>query len=1041
MSPMGVGPGTPGDNPARARRTPFRLLMAAGIVASGLQPFLTGAAAVAEFAAVATVAAVLVLHRAVRVGPGGETFRFVGAGLLVSATAMALRAQSALGGHPPRFPSILDLGHLAGAPLVTLGLLSLIRACRHDGEHDRMAGIDAAIAGAGVAVVSVLFFVLPIASDQRLDFTARVAAAAYPMVDVVLLTAAIRIAVGIRGRRALAADLLFGGFGALAAADVIHANQAIGHLTGWTGAAEALWLLAYTAIAAAVLHPSADHLFAPADAGGTSPTRHRLVLLAAASCLTPLALAVQAARGEPVNVAVVVGGCVAVSLLVLHRLDLALRAEGTQTAYERVIRETSGALASAPDAGRVQEAALDAISALLGPNLVTAAYVVVSERGTHVIDRLVSHGREEAAWIAIGNLLPSVPDDPRDPIRIPGDGETIIVPVRCRFGPVALLVVESDRAISATTEDALVTLAASAALAVEGLSQAEELHHKRSEARFQELVRHTSDAVLIVDHDRVIRYQTPSVVRVLGYLQVDLEGLSVDRLVHPDHRDAVIGYLQSLATSSPESVRGTEALFVRADDAVIQAEVVGANLLDNIDVAGIVLTIRDITGRKTLEDQLRHQAFHDALTGLANRALFTDRVDHALDRSVRVSTCSPSVLFIDLDDFKTVNDSLGHGAGDHLLRSVAERLRGTLRPADTAARLGGDEFAVLLEDIGSVEEVVVTAERLLSALQEPVDVDGTEVFVQASIGIAVRTDGSTSTDLLRNADLAMYTAKANGKGCVEIFEPAMHSRAVDRMELKADLQRAVEHGQLSVAYQPIVALADARIVGVEALVRWNHPTRGTVSPVEFVPIAEDTGLVMPMGRYVLETACGDLQRWQGRTADDLRINVNLSARQLQSPDLVDQVAEVLRQTGVDPACLTLELTESVLLRDTTIALERLHGLKALGLSIAIDDFGTGYSSLGYLQRLPFDLIKVDRSFVASLRLKPARSTLVGAITDLARTLGVATVAEGIETEEELEGLRELGCEFGQGFLVGAPRSAAALDQLLADVTSVRAATA
>jgi diguanylate cyclase (GGDEF)-like protein/PAS domain S-box-containing protein len=440
------------------------------------------------------------------------------------------------------------------------------------------------------------------------------------------------------------------------------------------------------------------------------------------------------------------------------------------------------------------------------------------------------------------------------PTRLVDDtgGEVVITPVPWRISPVAGRVLAGSAQVPPELDEPLSILGTQTALALDALVQSEELHEKRSEARFQQLVRHSSDAVLIVGRDGRIRYQTPSVVRVLGYLAVDLDGAELERILHPDEAAHLDGFLGQLVHGPPETVRTIDARLLRADDSVIHAEVVGVHLLDNPDVDGIVLTIRDVTGRRTLEDQLRHQAFHDPLTGLSNRALFLDRVEHALARVRRADSPIPAVAFVDLDDFKLVNDSLGHGAGDELLRAVADRLRGCLRSGDTPARLGGDEFAVLLEDAPDVRAVVEVAERILDALHAPVVVEGREVYARASIGIATR-QGPTTTpeELLRNADLAMYTAKANGKGCIETFEPGMHHRAVDRLAIRGELERAVQQEEIAVAYQPIVRLQDAEVVAFEALARWTHPERGPVSPAEFVPIAEDTGLIMPLGVFLL----------------------------------------------------------------------------------------------------------------------------------------------------------------------------------------------
>jgi diguanylate cyclase (GGDEF)-like protein len=387
------------------------------------------------------------------------------------------------------------------------------------------------------------------------------------------------------------------------------------------------------------------------------------------------------------------------------------------------------------------------------------------------------------------------------------------------------------------------------------------------------------------------------------------------------------------------------------------------------------------------------------------------------------------VAFIDLDDFKLVNDSLGHGAGDELLRAVADRLRGCLRSGDTPARLGGDEFAVLLEDAPDARAVVEVAERILDALHAPVLIDGREVYARASIGIATRRGPTTTPEeLLRNADLAMYTAKANGKGCIEIFEPAMHHRAIDRLAIRGELERAVERGEIDVAYQPIVRLDSGEVVAFEALARWTHPERGVVSPMEFVPIAEDTGLIVPLGQLVLEGACQQLGVWlTANPQATWQMCINLSARQLLAPDLVTSVRAAADRAGLEPSSLILELTESVLLADSERVLRRLHRLKDLGVQIAIDDFGTGYSSLSYLQRVPFDFLKIDRAFVATLRHEDPQTTLVRTIMDLGRTLGRTAIAEGIEEQVELDGLLALGCELGQGVHFGGAVDATTLE--------------
>jgi len=411
--------------------------------------------------------------------------------------------------------------------------------------------------------------------------------------------------------------------------------------------------------------------------------------------------------------------------------------------------------------------------------------------------------------------------------------------------------------------------------------------------------------------------------------------------------------------------------------------------------------------------------------------LFSDRVEHALMRSTR-GVPEIAVMFIDLDDFKTVNDSLGHTAGDEVLQEVGRRLKIAVRPTDTVARFGGDEFAVLLDGVDGSAEAADAASRILRALELPIEIDGKNVVPRASVGIClVGEDLETpeATELLRNADVAMYMAKRDSKGSYRVFEPTMHERVVERLELRSDLQHALSLNQLELHYQPVVRLSGREILGVEALVRWNHPTRGTIPPVQFIPVAEETGLIIPMGRWILETACYEGVRLQERFAreEPLTMSVNLSVRQLQSETLVADVRSALSLTGLPASSLVLEITESLMLTDTEFAMQQLHDLKGLGIRLAMDDFGTGYSSLSYLSRFPVDILKMDRSFVGS----EDNEALTSAIIALGTSLSLEVVAEGIELAEQANSLEELGCELGQGYLFARPMDAAALSNFLA----------
>ena len=552
---------------------------------------------------------------------------------------------------------------------------------------------------------------------------------------------------------------------------------------------------------------------------------------------------------------------------------------------------------------------------------------------------------------------------------------------------------------------------------------------RTSEARFQALVQHSSDVIMILDPDGTIRYASPSTASVFGHDPVKLVSTGIESILHPEDLPFTVQFLEELAQSVRARAEGeTPGVLKRewrirhANGAWLTVDNVGTNLLDEPVIRGLVLNTRDVTEQSVIKQQYMHQAFHDPLTDLANRTLFLYQVGHALARAQRQMS-AVTVLFLDLDNFKTVNDSLGHAAGDRLLVEAARRLATCVRDSDLIARLGGDEFAVLVEGTASVDEVLVIANRIGVALRRPFLVGGTEVFVNASIGISRSTQGESTDELVRNADVAMYVAKTRGKGQHALFEMAMHEAALDRLVVEADLRRAIEHEEFMLQYQPIVALDTGDIIGAEALVRWICRDRGKVPPGLFIPIAEETGLIVQIGRWVLRRACHEAKRWTDERGLPVRISVNLSGRQLQEAGIVEDVRQALEDSGLAPEQLVLEITESMLMNNTDLSMTRLNELKALGISLAIDDFGTGYSSLSYLQRYPIDILKIDKAFVDVIDKGGDGPVLASAIVALGETLRMNTVAEGIETEAQRGHLLSLGCELGQGYLFAPPLDA------------------
>ncbi len=759
--------------------------------------------------------------------------------------------------------------------------------------------------------------------------------------------------------------------------------------------------------------------------------RIRLGLLGAASLLGPLALL---SGTVDVRDRFAIAGLSALTfLLVLIRMAGVLASNRLALARERALRAAAAALVSAVDFEAVAAAVRTGVGQLLPadtPHGVVLAMAVSDtepqssaamaradvDRVTGTVARLVA--TRDIDWV-IGVRLTRFAMTLRCPMVLPDrrNGDPLIAVLHIGAPPEQL----------ARLRHLVEVLAAQAALALERIELGREMVRRDSETYFRTLVQNTADVILIVDGLDRIRYASPSATEVLA---TDPTDARVYEVIESDDRDRLAEMLN--AVRAGESVPpGTDLRALGANRPEVLLEVHCRDLRADKTVAGLVVTMRDVTERRQLERELKRQAFHDSMTGLANRVLYADRLQHALARGARDGSVV-GVLFIDLDDFKGVNDTLGHSVGDQLLIAVAQRITGALRADDTAARLGGDEFAALIENVrdpGAVEEA---AARILAALAPPVRIGAHEVRAGASIGITTTPEGHDADELLRQADLALYVAKSAGKNQWRRYQAHLHSAMVERLELRSALDHAVNQGHFVLQYQPIVELATDELVGFEALVRWSHPTQGVIAPAGFIEVAEESGLIVPIGRWVLDQALRTVAQWRRimpRTRGPY-VSVNVSARQLRGPGFVEQVRTALTYAQVPPAALMVEVSEALLGADHEAMWSELAILRELGVQIAIGDLGAGSPSLSALRQRPVDVVKIDKLAVDAIMTSPEQLAEVNRMVELADSLDLSVIAAGIESSMHRDLLLAMGCRFGQGYFYSSPVDGAeALSQL------------
>jgi len=936
------------------------------------------------------------------------------------------------------YPSLADVFYLATYLLLASGLILMVRSRRRRGG-DAGAGLDAFIVTSGLGALSWIYLIEPYVHAIDMTMLQKITSIAYPLGDILLLCVLIRLVFG-GGTRSMSVRLLVLGAVGVLGADCfygwiqLHGSWKVG------GPTDLGWVLFYVCWGTAALHPSMRDLTLERPWRPRHLSSATLVFLSASALVAPIALVLRDFYDVPTDGGVLAAVSALTITLVVVRLVGLARVQATDARREQTLRSFSEFLVVATDRASVWSAGVKAVLDIEAVGVVGCIVTASDSRRVEIV---------AATWPAmVGRLVNvtsiSARNDERTVVLVSGDavGDVSETTVWTQLVSSDLqdlherILVAHDRPLPVDLRAILDGIVAQLCLALERVELAHVVNEAKNERRFRSMIQYSSDLITLLGTDLRVVYQSPSVKKILGRMPEEFRGMSLQELVHPDDVLTAQSQLTKVMTGGLGSTSAFEFRLENSDGEWRIVDGVVTNLLDEPDVGAIVLNGRDVTERRGLEQELNHLALHDTLTGLANRSLFFDRLSHAMDRRSRDHN-QVAVLFLDLDDFKTVNDSFGHPAGDHLLVEVAKRLRTAIRPGDTVARFGGDEFAVLVEAGPMPETAQEVAGRIIEAVVPTFRVFNNDVTMRASVGIAITEHLQDSPDdLLRDADLAMYVAKRNGKGRYEMYQPKMHEDALRRLETEVGIRDGLDSNEFEVFYQPLVNAHTGQLVAAEALVRWNHPKRGLLTPIDFISVAEATGLIVPLGEQVLLTAVAQTQEWRqsGVVDDDFYISVNLSAHQLQEADLVDVVARALEDTGLPPESLVLEVTETALIEDFDITVPRLLALRALGVRLAIDDFGTGYSSLSYLADLPINFVKIDKSFIDRMTPDAEGSAVVRGVIDLSQAMGFACVAEGVEQEAQRSILDELGCDYIQGFLFSRPKSST---DILVDFTKLR----
>jgi PAS domain S-box-containing protein len=896
------------------------------------------------------------------------------------------------------FPSFADVLYLAMYPLLIVAMLLLPRSST---GRDRAGVLDALVLTAGFGLISWIFLISPNLQQESASTLAKLTSVAYPISDLLFLLVGARLLWAVRYSTAI--NLMAIGGVSLLITDVAYGLSQLNQTWNMGGPIDFGWIVFYGTWGAAALHPSMRELTEPRVIRPSDVTTTRLVILTLSALIAPAVLVIEEIRGTVHDSIPIAALSAVIFLLVLLRLAGVVRTNRQATGRERGLREAGAILVSATDAETVRDTVRTAVARLLPAGKRHAVVLNLRSLGAEDVHSGPVSGADgrSASSRAGGQRYVRVASLPAvDAAALGGFELALVNPLlgAAEHPQVGNLIVAADDADLGALQGSLAVLASQAALAIERITLSGEISRRRSEEYFRTLVHNMGDVILILDDDgdgNRIRYASPSAETMFG--ATPLPGQRLRDLVDPAQRELAQQLLDLVRVRPEKQSARADWTVTGAAGAPVEVEVSCRDLREDPTVAGLVVTLRDVTEQRQLERELKHRAFHDLLTGLPNRVLFTEQVERAVTRA-QANVDIAGVLFVDLDDFKVVNDTLGHDIGDQLLVAVGQRLAAGLRPEDT-------------------EEL---AERTVQTLAEPIVLGGSLLSASASIGVATTVDAANSSDLLRQADLAVYEAKGGGKGRWLRYQSELHTAVVERLAMRAALERALEAGDFVLQYQPIVRLVDWVTVGFEALVRWVHPTRGMVAPGAFIEVAEDTGLIVPIGDWVLQKAMSDAISWAQSSPDAPYLSVNVSAKQFRQPGFIERVRDQLARADLPPQRMVLEITESLLLRDDEQVWSDLIALRESGIRVAIDDFGTGYSSLSYLRQVPIDVVKIDKSFIDPMAASTQQRDLVEGIVRLAHTLGLEVIAEGLERPQDRELLVDIGCPYGQGYLFSKP---------------------